>query len=78
VESTIDAVGGELVKDIGERQARHVEAFPPVVNGIAEISTCVTDLRISAQGFVFPAQANIRRLGESFEDRAADHDLPRP
>ncbi|MFI6098140.1 hypothetical protein ACIA8G_21480 [Lentzea sp. NPDC051213] len=78
VESTIDAVGGELVKEIGERQARHVEAFPPVVNGIAEISTCVTDLRVSAEGFVFPAQAKIRRLGESFEDRAADHDLPRP
>jgi hypothetical protein len=33
---------------------------------------------VTSQGFIFPGTISIRRLGESFEDRKADKDLPKP
>ncbi len=78
VEDTIDEVGGELVADIAAEQGKIVEPIPPVVNGIAQVTACLEGLELSSQGFVFPGSIEIRRLGESFEDRAEDKDLPKP
>ena len=78
IEATIDAVGGELADQIASEQGRQVEAIPPVVNGIAEVTACLTDVNVSSQGFVMPGEISIRRLGRSYEDLEGDHDLPRP
>jgi hypothetical protein len=78
VEDTIDEVGGELVDEIAGEQGRVVEPIAPVVNGIAQVTACLEGVEIFSQGFVYPGEIEIRRLGESFEDRAADNDLPRP
>jgi hypothetical protein len=78
VESTIDSVGGELIAEITERQGDIVAPIPPVVNGIAEVTGCLTSLTITSRGFILPGEITIRRLDESFEDRADDRDQPRP
>jgi len=78
IEATIDSVGGELAEEIAGEQGRQVEAIPPVVNGIAEVTACLTDVKVSSQGFVMPGEITIRRLGRSYEDLEEDHDLPRP
>lgn len=78
IESTIDSVGGELIEEIAGSQSRAVAPIPPVVNGIAEVTACLTGVMVTSQGFIFPGTISIRRLGESFEDRQADNDLPRP
>ncbi len=78
IENTIDEVGGELAEEIAGGQAELIEPLPPVINGIAEVTACLVDLKIRSEGFIFPGEISIRRLGESFEDRADDRDLPRP
>jgi len=78
VESLIDDVGGELIDSITDSQTRAIAPIPPVINGIAEVTACLTGLNVSSQGLVLPGTISIRRLGESFEDRKADHDLPKP
>jgi len=77
-ESTIDAVGGALIDDIAGEQERIIAPFPPVINGIAEVTGCLTALHVSRDGFVFPMTLSIRRLDESFEDRRSRRDQPRP
>ena len=78
IESTIDSVGGELIEEITDSQNRKLAPVPPVVNGIAEVTACLIDVTVTSQGFIFPGTISIRRLGESFEDRQADKDLPKP
>lgn len=78
VESTIDEVGGELIAEIADAQGDIVAPVPPVVNGIAEVTGCLTGLTITSRGFILPGEIEIRRLGESFEDRAGEGDQPRP
>ncbi|NUO10047.1 MAG: hypothetical protein HUU08_15475 [Candidatus Brocadia sp.] len=78
IEDTIDEVGGELAGEIAAGQAEHIEAIPPVINGIAEVQACLIDLNITSEGFILPGTVTIRRLGRSFEDLEGDHDLPRP
>jgi hypothetical protein len=77
-ESLIDEVGGELAADITSSQATLIKPMPPVVNGIAEVTGCLNSLNISSQGFVFPGDITIRRLGRSFEDLKDAGKLPRP
>ncbi|HNU11576.1 MAG TPA: hypothetical protein PKJ45_09465 [Rubrivivax sp.] len=78
IESMIDKVGGELAADFAGRQARHIEAIPPFVTGVAELQACLERLVVSSQGLVFPGKLRIRREGRSFEDLSASGDLPRP
>jgi len=78
IETMIDKVGGRLAGEIAGSQERLIEPIPPVVNGIAEVSACLTAFNITSQGFILPGTINIRRLGRSFEDMAASRDLPRP
>ncbi|GMR13110.1 MAG: hypothetical protein BMS9Abin29_1310 [Gemmatimonadota bacterium] len=78
VESSIDAVGGELIGVIVESQEAQIAPIPPVINGIAEVTACLTDLKIRSDGFILPGEIEVRRLGESFEDREGDGGLPRP
>lgn len=78
IESMIDKVGGELAADFAGQQARHIEAIPPFVAGVAELQACLEELRVSSQGLVFPGKLRIRREGRSFEDLSATGDLPRP
>ena len=78
IESMIDKVGGELAADFAGQQARHIEAIPPFVAGVAELQACLEDLRVSSQGLVFPGKLRIRREGRSFEDLSESGDLPRP
>lgn len=78
IESCIDAVGGELIGEIVESQEAKIAPIPPVINGVAEVTACLTDLNIRSDGFVLPGEIELRRLGESFKDREEDRDLPRP
>ncbi|WP_225031050.1 hypothetical protein [Paraburkholderia sp. XV] len=78
VESTIGDVGGELAGQIAGEQGRTINAIPPVVNGVAEVQACLEDLLVQRQGVVLPGKLRVRRLGTSFEDLAANGDLPRP
>jgi len=78
IENCIDAVGGELAADIAAGQAEAIEPIPPVINGIAEVTACLEGLDISSQGFVFPGEIYIRRLGRSYEDLMEDSNRPRP
>lgn len=78
IENTIDEVGGELAGQIAAGQGRVIEPIPPVVNGIAEVTGCLTALNITSQGFIMPGELTIRRLDRSFEDLRGDRDLPGP
>lgn len=78
IESTIDRVGGDLAEQVAGEQGRKLEPIPPVVADIAEITACLTGLRVSRQGFVFPGTVTIRRYGRSFDDLGSGRDLPRP
>jgi hypothetical protein len=78
IESMIDKVGGELAADFAGQQARHIEAIPPFVAGVAELQACLESLTVSSQGLVFPGKLRIRREGRSFEDLSESGDLPRP
>lgn len=78
VESTINSIGGEIAADTAGGEKQVIEPFPPVVNGIAEVTGCLTGLTISSAGFVFPGEVNIRRLGTSFQDLRQGHNLPVP
>jgi hypothetical protein len=78
VEGMIDEVGGRLAEDFANDQAREIEAIPPVVVGVAELQSCLEDLKVSSQGLVFPGKLRVRREGTSFEDLADSGDLPRP
>lgn len=78
IENTIDAVGGELVSEIADEQGAVLEPFPPVVNGIALVTVCLTDVEIRSEGFVYPGEITVRRLGRSFGDLEEERDTPRP
>lgn len=78
IESTIDEVGGELAEEIAGSQDTIVDPLPRVIKGIAEVTTCLTNVLIRSQGFVLPGTMEIRRLGRSYGDLEEDHDLPRP
>jgi hypothetical protein len=78
VESTIDSVGGAMIEDIAAHQGRNLAAIPPIVLGVAQVTSCLTGVRISTDGFVFPGTIKVRRIDGSFEDLAADNDQPRP
>ncbi len=78
IETTIDEVGGELAEEIAGEQGAIIEPIPPVVNGIAEVSSCLTDIEVFGDGFVFPGEISIRRLSRSAEDLAEDGRMPRP
>ena len=78
IENTVEDVGGELIDDYVEGQARHMNAIPPVVNGIAEIIPCLTDALLQSGGLILPGTMTVRRLGRSFEDLEAERDTPRP
>jgi len=74
----INQVGGELAASIASGQGETIQAIPPVVNGIAQVSACLDGLQIRSQGFVFPGSLTIRRLDTSFEDVRDRHQLPGP
>jgi hypothetical protein len=78
IESTIDAVGGELAATIAAEQGEQIQAIPPVVRGIAEVTACLNDVNVTSDGFILPGDITIRRLGRSYEDLEEDSDLPRP
>ena len=78
IEGTINSVGGELATDVANQEAKSITPFPPVVLGIAQVSGCLTGLNITGQGFIFPGEVKIRRLGTSFDDRKQENGLPRP
>jgi len=78
IENTVEDVGGELIDDYVEGQERHINAIPPVVNGIAEIIPCLSDALLQSGGMILPGTMTIRRLGTSYEDLEAEGDLPRP
>jgi hypothetical protein len=78
IESTIDSVGGAMIADITAQQGRNLSAIPPVIDGVAQVTPCLTGLRVSSQGFVFPGKVKVRRIDGSFEDLVDDNGLPRP
>lgn len=78
IEITIDRVGGEVAEDIANKQGAIIEPIPPVVNGIAEITSCLTGITVFRNGFVFPGELSIRRLSRSAEDLRGMGRMPRP
>ncbi len=78
IEITIDKVGGEVAEDIANEQGAIIEPIPPVVNGIAEITSCLTGITVFRDGFVFPGELYIRRLARSAEDLRGMRRMPRP
>ncbi len=78
VESTIDSVGGSLITDLAASQSRVLAPIPPTVNGVAQVSACLTGLMLYRAGFVFPGEMSLRRITTSFEDLVNDGDQPRP
>jgi len=77
-ESLIDSVGGALITDIAAGQSRVLAPIPPIVNGVAQVSACLTGLELRRDGFIFPGEISLRRITTSFEDLSADGRLPRP
>jgi hypothetical protein len=77
-ESTIDAVGGAMIQDIAAGQSKVLAPIPPVVNGVAQVSACLTGLEVRRDGFIFPGEIQLRRITTSFEDRMAERDQPKP
>jgi len=78
IEITIDKVGGEVAEDIANEQGAIIEPIPPVVNGVAEITSCLTGINVFRDGFVFPGELSIRRLSRSAEDLREMGRMPRP
>lgn len=78
VEATINSVGGELATDVANGEHQAIQPFPPEVFSIAQVTACLTGMTITSGGFVFPGVVDVRRLGTSFQDRLAQHLLPRP
>ena len=78
IEITIDKVGGEVAEDIASEQGAIIEPIPPVVNGIAEITSCLTGINVFKDGFVFPGVLEIRRLSRSAKDLRDMGRMPRP
>mgnify|MGYP001187785688 CR=1 FL=1 len=77
-ESLIDSVGGALVTDIAAGQSRVLAPIPPVVNGVAQVSACLTSLKLRRDGFIFPGEISLRRITTSFEDLRSTGDQPKP
>jgi hypothetical protein len=77
-QSMISSVGGSLATQIAEGQTSIIHPIPPVVNGIAQVSACLTGLNIFSAGFVFPGTISIRRLTTSFQDLQDGNHLPGP
>lgn len=78
VESTLHSVGGQLISDITGSQGEVIAPIPPTINGIAEVSGCLTGLTITSRGFILPGTVTIRRLGTSFDDLSNNNDQPKP
>lgn len=78
VESTIHSVGGQVINEVAGSETQNFAPIPPVVNGIAQVSACLTGLNISRQGFVLPGTIAIRRLSRSFGDLQQKRRLPNP
>ena len=78
IESTLDSVGGTLISDIADSQGEVIAPIPPTINGIAEVSGCLTGLTITSRGFILPGTVAIRRLGTSFDDLSNNNDQPKP
>ena len=78
VESTINSVGGQVINQVAGSETQNFAPIPPVVNGIAQVSACLTGLNISRQGFVLPGTISIRRLTRSFGDMQQQRRLPNP
>ncbi len=78
IESTINSVGGDLAAQYADEQGRQVQAMPPVVNGIAKVTSCLISLTITSQGLIMPGVVEIRRLGTSFDDLKDKGDQPKP
>jgi hypothetical protein len=78
VEITIDEIGGTIASEIAESQGRVIDPIPPVVNGIAKVSACLTDFLIRSGGFIMPGEVTVRRYSRSFEDLREAGKLPRP
>ncbi|MCC7208697.1 MAG: hypothetical protein IT323_15425 [Anaerolineae bacterium] len=78
VEITIDEVGGSIAEEIAEGQGRAIRPIPPVVNGIAKVTACLTDFLIRSSGFIMPGEVTVRRYSRSFEDLREAGKLPRP
>lgn len=77
-ESTIDSVGGAMIKDIAAGQSKVLAPIPPVVNGVAQVSACLTGLEVRRDGFIFPGEISLRRITTSFEDLKSGGRQPRP
>ena len=77
-ESLINSVGGAVISDIAAGQARVLAPIPPVVNGVAQVSACLTGLKLQRDGFVFPGEISLRRITTSFEDLIGSGRAPRP
>lgn len=77
-QSLISSVGGSLATQIAQGQTGIIHPIPPVVNGIAQVSACLTGLNIFTAGFVFPGTIDIVRLGTSFQDLQIIRRLPGP
>jgi hypothetical protein len=75
-QSMISSVGGSLASQIAAGQTSIIHPIPPVVNGIAQVSACLTSLNIFSAGFVFPGTISIVREGTSFQDLEIIHRLP--
>ena len=72
-QNMISSVGGSLASQIAAGQTSILHPIPPVVNGIAQVSACLTSLNIFTAGFVFPGTITIVRLSHEFPGSAGDH-----
>jgi len=78
VEGMIDDVGGGVIADTAAAEAEVIAPLPPVVNGVARVSACLTTLSISSQGFVFPGEITLERITTSFKELQDGNRQPRP
>jgi hypothetical protein len=74
----IDSVGGGIAEEIAEEQEEVISALPPVIFGIAQVSTCLLDVLIRPDGLVMPATVTVERVDRSYEDLDEDRRLPGP
>jgi len=78
ISSVVNQVGGEIAQQVAGASGQNIDPIPRVVNGIAEVQACLTDIGVNSQGFLLPGTLTIRRLGESFDDLKSARHLPKP
>ncbi|MCK6528607.1 hypothetical protein L6R50_13975 [Myxococcota bacterium] len=76
ITSALDAVGTEVFDSTAGTAAQVVEALPPVVIGIAAVESCLVDVRVQANGMVFPGKIEVERVDRSFEELAEERRQP--